>query len=69
MSDATKTGGSFYTNEKVDNIPMSRDRFCDAASVIYAHGHDLRDPLISPVYSDMHGFPPTRLSTGTGTCC
>ncbi len=65
MSDATKTGDSFYTNEKVDNILVSRDGFCDAATVIYAHGHDLKDPLISPVYGDMHGFPPTILTTGT----
>ena len=33
MSDATKTGDSFYTNEKVD-ILVSRDGFCDAATVI-----------------------------------
>jgi epsilon-lactone hydrolase len=65
MADATKTGDSFYTNEKVDNILVSRDGFCDAATVIYAHGHDLKDPLISPVYGDMHGFPPTILTTGT----
>ena len=65
MSDATKTGDSFYTNEKVDNILVSRDGFCDAATVVYAHGHDLKDPLISPVYGDMHGFPPTILTTGT----
>lgn len=65
MSDATKTGDSFYTNEKVDNILVSRDGFCDAATVIYAQGHDLRDPLISPVYGDLHGFPPTILTTGT----
>jgi epsilon-lactone hydrolase len=44
---------------------VSRDGFCDAATVIYAHGHDLKDPLISPVYGDMHGFPPTILTTGT----
>src|ERR1700744_1457750 len=65
MSDATKTGDSFYTNEKVDNVLVSRDGFCDAATVIYAKGHDLKDPLISPVYGDMHGFPPTILTTGT----
>src|SRR5277367_1100182 len=65
MSDATKTGDSFYTNEKVDNILVSRDGFCDAATVIYAKGHDLKDPLISPVYGDMHGFAPTILTTGT----
>ena len=65
MSDATKTGDSFYTNELVDNVLVSRDGFCDAATVVYANGHDLKDPLLSPVYGDMHGFPPTILTTGT----
>src|SRR5882757_2074467 len=65
MSDLTKTGDSFYTNEKVDNVLVSRDGFCDAATMVYAKGHDLKDPLISPVYGDMHGFPPTILTTGT----
>ena len=65
MSDATKTGDSFYTNELVDNVLVSRDGFCDAATVVYANGHDLKDPLISPVYGDMHGFPPAILTTGT----
>ncbi|GAC1663501.1 MAG: alpha/beta hydrolase [Acidobacteriaceae bacterium] len=65
MSDATKTGDSFYTNEMVDNVLVSRNGFCDAATLVYAHGHDLKDPLISPVYGDMHGFPPAILSTGT----
>jgi acetyl esterase/lipase len=65
MSDVTKTGDSFYTNEMVDNVLVSRDGFCHAATVVYAHGHDLKDPLLSPVYGDMHGFPPAILSTGT----
>ncbi len=65
MSDATKTGDSFYTNEMVDNVLVSRDGFCDAATVVYANGHDLKDPLMSPVYGDMHGFPPAILTTGT----
>lgn len=65
MSDVTKTGDSFYTNEKVDNVLVSRNGFCDAATVVYAHGHDLKDPLLSPVYGDMHDFPPTILTTGT----
>jgi acetyl esterase/lipase len=65
MSDVTKTGDSFYTNEKVDNVLVSRDGFCQAATIIYAHGHDLSDPLLSPVYGDMHGFPPAILTTGT----
>jgi acetyl esterase/lipase len=65
MSDVTLTGDSFYTNEKVDNVLVSRNGFCQAATVIYAHGHDLSDPLLSPVYGDMHGFPPAILTTGT----
>ncbi len=65
MSDATKTGDSFQTNALVDNVLVSPDGFCDAAASFYAHGHDMRDPMISPVYGDMHGFPPTILTTGT----
>lgn len=65
MADVTKTGDSFYTNEKVDNVLVSPSGFCQAGTLIYAHGHDLRDPLLSPVYGDMQGFPPTILTTGT----
>lgn len=65
MSDATKVGDSFQTNELVDNVLVSRNGFCDAATVFYAKGHDLADPLISPIYGDMHGFPPAILTTGT----
>ena len=65
MSDVTKTGDSFYTNEMVDNVLVSPNGSCDAATVVYAHGHDLKDPLLSPVYGDMHGFPPAILTTGT----
>ena len=65
MSDVTLTGDSFYTNEKVDNVLVSPNGFCHAATKVYAHGHDLHDPLLSPVYGDMHGFPPAILTTGT----
>jgi monoterpene epsilon-lactone hydrolase len=65
MSDVTKTGDSFYTNELIDNVLVSRNGSCDAATVVYAHGHDLADPLLSPVNGDMHGFPPAILTTGT----
>ena len=32
---------------------------------LYADGYDLKDPLISPLYGDFDGFPPTYLVTGT----
>ena len=65
MSDVTKVGDTFVTNAKLDNVLVSPDGFCDAATVVYAHGRDLKDPLLSPVYGDMNGFPPTILTTGT----
>ena len=65
MSDATMVGDSFYTNKLVDNVLVSPTGFCQAATVVYAKGHDLKDPLLSPVYGDMHGFPPAILTTGT----
>jgi acetyl esterase/lipase len=65
MSDVTKVGDTFYTNELVDNVLVSRDGFCDAAAKVYANGHDMKDPLISPVYGDYKGFAPTILTSGT----
>src|SRR5206468_9194106 len=65
MSDSTKTGDTFYTNAMLDNVLVSTEGFCDAAAAFYAKGHDLKDPLISPVYGDMSGFPPTILTSGT----
>jgi epsilon-lactone hydrolase len=66
MADSTKTGDTFYTNAMLDNVLVSTEGgFCDAAAAFYAHGHDLKDPLISPIYGDMSGFPPTILTSGT----
>ena len=33
--------------------------------MFYANGHDLKDPMLSPVYGDVRGFPPTILTSGT----
>jgi epsilon-lactone hydrolase len=65
MSDVTKVGDSFLTNAMLDNVLVSPDGFCDAGTKVYANGHDLKDPLLSPVYGDMHGFPPAILTSGT----
>ncbi len=65
MADATEQGDTFKTNAMVDNVLVSPDGFCDAATRFYAQGHDLADPMLSPVYGDVHGFPPTILTSGT----
>ncbi|MFT8244180.1 alpha/beta hydrolase [Roseomonas sp. BN140053] len=65
MADVSGPGDSFRTNALVDNVLVSPDGFCDAATRFYADGHDLSDPLLSPVYGDLRNFPPTILTTGT----
>lgn len=64
-ADLTKTGDSYFTNEGVDNVLVSYDGWLGDAANLYANGHDLKDPLLSPIYGDLSGFPPTLLVTGT----
>jgi acetyl esterase/lipase len=64
-SDMTKTGDTFFANEMLDNVLVSNDGWLGDAAVLYAHGHDLKDPMLSPVYGDYQGFPPTILTSGT----
>lgn len=64
-TDLTKTGDSYFTNEYVDGILVSYDGWLGEAAKLYAGGHDLKDPMLSPVYGDVSGFPPTLLTSGT----
>src|SRR6202035_1979776 len=64
-SDMTKTGDSFFANEMLDNVLVSNDGWLGDAAKLYAAGHDLKDPQLSPVYGDYAGFPPSILTTGT----
>jgi acetyl esterase/lipase len=64
-SDLTKTGDSYWTNEEADKALVGYDGILGAAAVLYAAGHDMRDPELSPVYGEFAGFPPTHLTCGT----
>ncbi|MEH6636278.1 MAG: alpha/beta hydrolase [Halioglobus sp.] len=64
-ADLTKTGDSYFTNEGVDNILVSYEGILEGSAKLYAGDHALTDPLISPVYGDFKGFPPTYLVSGT----
>lgn len=64
-SDLTKTGDSYITNEGVDRLLITYDGLLAGAAQLYAGDHDLKDPLLSPVYGTFHDFPPTFLVTGT----
>lgn len=64
-ADLTKTGDTLFTLEGLDRVLIAYEGLLEAAALLYADGHDLKDPLISPVYGDFTGFPPTFLVTGT----
>jgi acetyl esterase/lipase len=62
-ADLTESGDSFQTNLGLDNI-LTQSLM--PANLLYANGHDLADPYLSPLFGDFtKGFPPTFLSTGT----
>jgi acetyl esterase/lipase len=64
-SDMSKTGDSYYTNDGIDRLLGTYEGFVENASRLYAGGRDLKDPLVSPHYGPVDGFPPTLLVTGT----
>jgi acetyl esterase/lipase len=64
-ADLTRTGDTLFTNEFVDNVWVSYSGLQEASRLLYANGRNLKDPMLSPVYGDLHGFPPTILVSGT----
>lgn len=59
--DLTESGDSFHTNMGIDNLTSLMQ-----ANIMYADGHDLTDPYLSPLFGDFSkGFPPTMLEAGT----
>jgi acetyl esterase/lipase len=59
--DLTESGDSFRTNLGVDTVLRS----LLPVNELYAAGHDLAHPYLSPLFADLGGFPPTILTTGT----
>ena len=61
-ADLTESGDSFTTNEGVDPLLHS----LMPVNLLYADGHDLAHPYLSPLFGDFtKGYPPTILTTGT----
>ncbi|MDE7113952.1 MAG: alpha/beta hydrolase, partial [Acetatifactor sp.] len=61
-TDLTSSGKSFQTNADMDPV-LNRD-YIDRMVVAYAEGQDLENPLISPLFGDFAGFPPTYIQVG-----
>lgn len=64
-ADLSKSGDSIYLNAEVDNALGRYEGRAAECIKLYANGRDLKDPLLSPLYGDMTGWPPTILVTGT----
>jgi epsilon-lactone hydrolase len=64
-ADLTETGDTYKTNEWLDNVLVSYNGYLVHAAKLYANGHDLKDPQLSPIYGDFTGFPPAILTSGT----
>jgi acetyl esterase/lipase len=64
-ADLSKTGDTDYTNAEVDHTLGRYEGRIEACVKLYAAGRSLKDPLISPVYGDMAGWPPAILISGT----
>ena len=61
--DLTESGDTFNTLLGVDTALTSR---LMPANLLYAGGHHLADPYLSPLFGDFtKGFPPTWLQSGT----
>jgi len=59
--DLTESGDSFTVLNGVDNVlsPLMD------INLLYAAGASLTDPFVSPLFGDLHDFPPTLLQSGT----
>jgi len=60
--DMTEGGDTISTLMDID--PVLKGRLA-ATATLYADGHDLRHPYLSPLFGDLRGFPPTLLQSGT----
>jgi len=59
--DLTESGDSFVT---LADVSVGLQSLHDS-NLLYAGGHDLSDPYLSPLFGDVTGFPPTLLISGT----
>ena len=61
-SDLIESGDSFIT---LNDVSVGMDESLAEVNRLYAAGRDLTAPLLSPLFGDLRGLPPTLLITGT----
>ncbi|MDD6206892.1 MAG: alpha/beta hydrolase [Clostridiales bacterium] len=61
-TDLTASGKTHQTKAEID--PILNARYLEEVTEAYAGGRDLTDPLVSPLFGDFTGFPPTYIQVG-----
>ncbi len=61
-TDLTSSGDSFLTKAEID--PVLDKEYIDRMIIAYAKDTDVKNPLISPLFGDFTGFPPTYIQVG-----
>jgi epsilon-lactone hydrolase len=63
-TDLTMSGATLTTKDAVD--PLIHKAYLEELAVAYLPaGMDRKDPRVSPLYSDLKGFPPTLIQVGS----
>ena len=62
-TDLTMSGASLAAKDAVD--PLIHKTYLEELASAYAGSADRRDPLLSPLFSDLRGFPPTLIQVGS----
>lgn len=60
--DLALTGASLHKNAATDYI---NPEILRATAQMYLGGHDVYDPLVSPLYGDLRGLPPLLIQVGS----
>lgn len=63
-ADLAEIGDTYLTHEFADNVLVSWKGWLGRAALLYAGGHDLKDPQLSPIYGDFRDLPPAILTSG-----
>lgn len=62
-TDMTASGESYTQRAELD--PTITMEYVQAVRTAYAGGADLKDPMLSPLFGDFTGFPPTLIQVGS----
>src|SRR5690606_34555117 len=62
-TDLTMSGASMAAKAAAD--PLIHAPYLEELAEAYAGRRDRRDPLVSPLFGDLHGFPPTLIQVGS----